>query len=196
MRTLHVSRTMFAVGISVVAVSALPRNLAAQVPSRFGFGTAATAAEIRLADTDARPDGHGLPHDSGTVAQGQIIFRQQCASCHGPTGIEGPFDVLVGRAPADSFNFGLSPKLLGTRTIGNYWPYATTLYDFINRAMPQNAPRTLTPSQVYSIVAYLLYRNQIIPERMTISDRTLVKIVMPAHGHFVRDDRLGSTRVR
>ena len=185
---------MIAASLALTAAIALTRSQ--QRPERFGFGTPATAAEIRRADTDVRPDGHGLPHDSGTVAAGAAIYKKQCALCHGATGIEGPFDKLVGRAPKDSFAFGRDPKLLGTRTIGNYWPYATTLYDFINRAMPQNAPGSLAPRDVYSVVAFLLYRNEIIPATMTVSDRTLPKVVMPAHGRFVVDDRSKSRVVK
>jgi cytochrome c len=163
---------------------------------RFGLGTPATAAEIRLADTDVRPDGHGLPHDSGTVAEGQVVFAQQCASCHGATGVEGPYDKLVGRVPGDSFNFARDARDRAPRTIGSYWPYATTVYDYVNRAMPQSAPGSLTPHQVYSVVAYLLYRNQIIPATATMNERTLPAVVMPAHGRFVADDRLQSRVVR
>jgi cytochrome c len=163
---------------------------------RFGFGTPATPAEIRLADTDVRPDGHGLPHDSGTVAEGAVVYGQQCASCHGATGVEGPFDKLVGRIPGDSFNFARDAHDRAPRTIGSYWPYATTVYDYVNRAMPQTAPGSLTPHQVYSVVAYLLNRNQIIPANAVMNEHTLPAVVMPAHGRFVADDRLASRTVR
>lgn len=167
-----------------------------QVGRRYGFGRPATAEEIRLADTDVTPEGHGLPHDSGTVAAGGIIYEKRCASCHGPTGTEGPFDRLVGREPGDSFNFGRDPKLLTRRTIGSYWPYATTLYDFINRAMPFDAPGSLEPREVYAVVAYLLNRNGIIGADAVINDRTLPLIRMPARDRFVVDDRKGGQEIR
>jgi cytochrome c len=112
------------------------------------------------------------------------------------TGTEGPFDRLVGREPGDSFNFGRDPNLLPRRTIGNYWPYATTLYDYINRAMPFDAPGSLSSNEVYSVVAYLLYRNQIVPGNAVMSDRTLPLVRMPAGDHFVVDNRSGGRMIR
>jgi len=173
-----------------------PRFRGPQVPDRFGFGTPATREEIRLADTDVTPDGRGLPHDSGTVSQGESVYRLRCSGCHGATGTEGPFDRLVGREPGDSFNFGRDPNFLAKRTIGNYWPYATTLYDYINRAMPFDAPGSLSSNEVYSVVAYLLYRNQIISGNAVMSDRTLPLVRMPARDRFVVDDRSGGRLVR
>jgi cytochrome c len=173
-----------------------PRFRRSQEPDRFGFGTSATQEEIRQADTDVTPDGRGLPHDSGTVSQGESVYKLRCAGCHGATGTEGPFDHLVGREPGDRFDFGRDPNSLAKRTIGNYWPYATTLYDYINRAMPFDAPGSLSPSEVYSVVAYLLYRNQVIPGNAVVSDRTLPLVRMPARNRFVVDDRQGGRSVR
>jgi len=192
---------LVAVVLSVLVVGAIivdvwPRVRRSQMPERFGFGYPATTEEIRQSDTDVTLDGGGLPHGSGTVAQGESIYRLRCSGCHGVTGTEGPFDRLVGREPGDSFNFGRDPKLLGKRTIGNYWPYATTLYDYINRAMPFDAPGSLSSDEVYSLVAYLLYRNQIIPENEVISDRTLPLVRMPARDRFVVDSRSGGRTVR
>lgn len=167
-----------------------------QAPARFGFGAPATADEIRRADTDVTPDGDGLPPDSGSVAAGEAIYALRCSGCHGVTATEGPFDRLVGRAPGDSFNFGRDPKLLAQRTIGNYWPYATTLYDYINRTMPFDAPGSLRPDEVYSVVAYLLYRNQIVPSGTVLSNRTLPLVRMPARDRFVVDDRRGGRLIR
>jgi len=167
-----------------------------QTPERFGFGTPATTEEIRQSDTDVTPDGGGLPRDSGTVSQGEAIYKLRCSACHGLTGTEGPFDRLVGREPGDSFNFGRDPNFLGKRTIGNYWPYATTLYDYVHRAMPFDAPGSLSSNEVYGVVAYLLYRNQIVPENAVMSDRTLPLVRMPARDRFVVDNRSGGRRVR
>lgn len=173
-----------------------PRFRQSQVPDRFGFGTPATQEEIRRADTDVTPDGRGLPHDSGTVSQGESVYGLRCAGCHGATGSEGPFDRLVGREPGDSFDFGRDPNFLAKRTVGSYWPYATTLYDYINRAMPFDAPGSLSSREVYSVVAYLLYRNQIIPANAVIGDRTLPLVRMPARDRFVVDNRQGGRSVR
>src|SRR5437667_12385282 len=140
------------------------------------------------------PDGTGLPPGSGTAPQGAAIYAHKCAACHGPTGTEGPSERLVGRDPRQGFPFGSDPRLV--RTIGNYWPYATTLYDYVHRAMPLNAPGSLTPDEVYGLVAYLLWRNEIIEERAVIDGRTLPGVVMPARDRFVVDDRRGGPEIR
>ena len=195
-RPLLVAAVLLLLVLGAAIVDILPRFRRLQMPERFGFGTPATREEIRQADTDVTPDGRGLPHDSGTVAQGESIYRLRCSGCHGLTGTEGPFDHLVEREPGDSFNFGRDPKFLAKRTIGNYWPYATTLYDYINRAMPFDAPGSLSSSEVYSVVAYLLYRNQIVPGNAIMSDRTLPLVRMPARDRFVVDDRSGGRTIR
>jgi cytochrome c len=182
--------------VGAALVDVWPRFRRSQMPERFGFGTPATGEEVRQADTDVTPDGRGLPHDSGTVSQGESIYRLRCSGCHGATGTEGPFDHLVGREPGDSFNFGREPNFLAKRTIGNYWPYATTLYDYINRAMPFDAPGSLSSGEVYSVVAYLLYRNQIVPGNGVMSDRTLPLVRMPARDRFVVDNRSGGRTIR
>ncbi len=138
-------RRAAAIGVAVAALAAVyasakqgaPRS---GLPARFGLGRAAAAAEIKAWDIDVMPDGDGLPPGSGTPAGGAKIYARKCAACHGPSGTEGPFDRLVGRDRAP------------VRTIGNYWPYATTLYDYIHRAMPLAAPGSLTPDEVYSLV--------------------------------------------
>lgn len=173
-----------------VAASSVPRVL----PEKFGFGRPATREEILAWDIDVMPDGTGLPPGSGTVDQGEEIYRVKCVACHGATGVEGPFDRLVGRNWGKNFDFGIDRHL--TKTIGNYWQYATTLYDFIRRAMPQNDPGSLKPDEIYSLVAYLLYRNQIIPRDAVMDAQSLPKVVMPAYGHFVPDDRKGGPEVR
>src|SRR5215471_21784408 len=146
--------------------------------SVLGFGRPATADEIKAWDIAISPDGTGLPAGGGTAAQGAVVFRQKCAMCHGVTGTEGPAEKLVGRDPRQGFPFGRDPSLV--RTIGNYWPYATTLYDYIHRAMPLNAPGSLEPDEVYGAVAWLLWRNEIIPDTMVVNARTLPRVVMPA----------------
>lgn len=165
-------------------------------PERFGFGRPATAAEIRAWDVDVRPDGRGLPRGRGSVGEGAAIYAARCAKCHGETGREGPFARLVGREPRAGFPFGRHPLLLGLRTIGNYWPYATTLYDYLSRAMPFDAPGSLAPDEVYAVVAFLLHRNGIIGPDAVMDARTLPQVAMPARDRFVRDDRRGGPEVR
>lgn len=162
--------------------------------TRFGFGRAASPAEIAAWDIDVRPDGAGLPVGSGTALQGAPEYQRRCAMCHGHTGTEGPYDRLVGREPRQGFPFGRDPRLV--RTIGNYWPYATTLYDYIHRAMPLNAPGSLTPDEVYGLVAFLLWRNEIIADTAVMNATTLPRVVMPARDRFVRDNRRGGREVR
>ncbi len=163
-------------------------------PSTFGFGRRATAQEIASWDLDVRPDGAGLPPGNGTVAQGAQIYATRCGSCHGATGVEGPNNRLVGRIPGDAFPFGTDPAQI--ETIGNYWPYATTLFDYLLRAMPYDAPGSLTPEEVYSLTAYLLYLNEILPEEAVMDAQTLPAVVMPAHDRFVPDDRRGGPEIR
>lgn len=163
-------------------------------PRQFGFGRAATAEEIKAWDIAISPDGTGLPPGSGTARQGAVLFQQKCAMCHGATGTEGPAERLVGREPRQGFPFGRDPSLV--RTIGNYWPYATTLYDYIHRAMPLNAPGSLPPDDVYRAVAYLLWRNEIISDTTVVNAQTLPKVVMPARDRFVPDNRRGGREVR
>jgi len=163
-------------------------------PARFGFGRAATAEEISAWNIDVMPDGTGLPPGSGTAAQGVAIYARKCAACHGRTGAEGPFDRLVDREPRSGFPFGRDPRLV--KTVGNYWPYATTLYDYVNRAMPLDAPGSLTPDEVYRLVAFLLWRNEIVTDTAVMNAQTLPRVVMPGHDRFVIDNRRGGPEVR
>lgn len=163
---------------------------------RFSFGRPATAEEIRAWDIDVSPDGTGLPPGRGTVAEGAALYAAQCIKCHGPAGRGGEFDPLVGREPSRGFPFGKDPKLLEQRTIGNYWPYATTLYDYINRAMPQAVPGSLHPNEVYGLVAYLLFLNGIVPEDAVMDAQSVPKVRMPAHDRFVMDNRRGGAEIR
>ena len=159
-------------------------------PPVFGFGTPARAERIAAWDIDVRPDGMGLPRGSGTARTGAAIYAATCASCHGPTGVEGPNDRLVGRVPADSFPFGEDLAAWDAKTIGGYWPWATTLFDFIRRAMPQNAPGSLSADETYALVAFLLHRNGIIAEDAVMDSTTLPSVEMPARHRFLPDDRL------
>jgi len=183
-----------ALALALVFARAAASAPPAPEPPRFGFGRPATAAEIRAWDIDVRPDGEGLPPGRGTVAQGATVYAAKCAACHGASGRNGPFGALVGREPRAGFPFGRDPSL--ARTVGNYWPYATTLYDYVNRAMPWMQPGSLEPDEVYALVAYLLFLNQIVPEDTALDAATLPRIVMPARDRFVRDNRRGGPEIR
>jgi mono/diheme cytochrome c family protein len=153
----------------------------AQSPT-FGLGRRATPEDIAAVNIDVEPDGHGLPAGSGTAAQGKAIYSARCVTCHGATGKEGPQDVLVGGR--GTFQ---TPKPL--KTVGSYWPYATTVWDYVHRAMPFDHPGTLTPNDVYAATAYVLFLNGIVGENDIIDQTTLPKVTMPNRDGFVGDSR-------
>lgn len=163
----------------------------AKEPATFGIGRPATPAEIAALDIDVGPDGVGLPPGRGTSADGAPIYSARCAGCHGKTGKEGPNDVLVGRLSGDAFPFARDPR--APKTIGSYWPYATTVFDYIRRAMPPDKPGSLRDDEVYGLVAYLLFLNELIPADGVIDATSLPKVKMPAHDRFVPDSR-GQTK--
>jgi S-disulfanyl-L-cysteine oxidoreductase SoxD len=160
---------------------------ASTAPPTFGIGRPATAAEIAALDIDVGPDGAGLPPGRGTSADGAPIYAARCAGCHGKTGKEGPNDVLVGRLPGDAFTFARDPR--APKTIGSYWPYATTVFDYIRRAMPPDKPGSLQDDEVYALTAFLLASNDLIPADAVVDAASLPKVKMPAREHFVRDTR-------
>lgn len=164
-------------------------------PTSFGIGRDATSAEIEAWDKDVRPDGEGLPAGSGNVADGERIYAAKCAVCHGATGVEGPNDRLVVNSPQEPFPDSSDVESWRHRTIGNYWPYATTVFDYILRSMPQNVPGSLQADEVYSLTAFLLHRNHIISADEEMNAETLPRVRMPARGMFVPDDRQDYTEV-
>ena len=157
-------------------------------PQPFGFGTPASAARIAMWDIDVRPDGEGLPPGSGDVAQGEAVYQLQCVACHGPTGVEGPNDRLVSTAPWTDWP--------NQRAVGNYWPYATTLFDYISKAMPQLTPGTLSADETYAVIAYILNLNEIVGDDAVMNAETLPAVIMPARYRFVPDNRRGGAEVR
>ena len=169
------------------ATKKAPVTQAPAKPATFGIGRPATPAEIAALDIDIGPEGAGLPPGRGTSADGAPIYAARCAGCHGKTGKEGPNDVLVGRLPGDAFPFARDPR--APKTIGSYWPYATTVFDYIRRAMPPDAPGSLKDEEVYGLVAYLLAMNELIPQDAVIDATSLPKVQMPARAHFVPDTR-------
>jgi cytochrome c len=147
----------------------------------YGLGTVPTRQQIAGWNIDAsRPDGSGLPPGSGSVSQGKQVYEQTCVACHGADG-SGPMDRLVGGK-------GTLDSKKPVRTVGSYWPYATTLWDYIDRAMPFNNPHSLSPDQVYAVAAYVLFLNHIVPQDATMDRDTLPKVKMPNQGDFIRPD--------
>jgi cytochrome c len=167
------------------AVMASPPSNA---PDHFDFGADASEARVALWDIDIKPDGEGLPRGRGTVAEGQLIFLTYCVACHGATGVEGPNSRLVGTEEWEQWPI--------TSTVGNYWPYATTLFDYIRRAMPQLTPGILTNDQTYAVIAYVLNLNGVVPNDAVMDATTLPEVEMPARDRFVVDNRRGGAEVR
>jgi S-disulfanyl-L-cysteine oxidoreductase SoxD len=154
---------------------------AAQSPT-YGVGRAPKPEELRTIDIDVTPDGQGLLRGASTPAAGKDVYTRRCETCHGPSGKEGPQDVLVGGQASLATS---RPQ----KTIGSYWPYATTLWDYIRRAMPFDHPGTLTTEEIYGTTAYLLFLNGIVGEGDVIDQVTLPKIVMPNRNGFTADPR-------
>jgi mono/diheme cytochrome c family protein len=168
-------------------ISGLTSSVAfAQSPVRFGLGTETGPAELARFFS-IPPDGRGLPPGSGTAASGAKVFADTCVSCHGEKlqgnpqpGIGG--DRLLGGRGTLATNAPV-------KTVESYWPYATTLFDYVKRAMPFNAPGSLKDDEVYSVVAYILSEAKIIKPDETVNAQTLPKIVMPNHDGFIPDER-------
>jgi mono/diheme cytochrome c family protein len=164
---------------------------------RYAIGRAPTRAELRALDRDIGSDGAELPPGRGTVAEGRVLYAAQCAMCHGVKGegIAPAFPALTGRDPrAEGFVFASDPKLV--HTIGNYWPHATTLFDYIRRAVPLTAPGSLTDDQVYALSAYLLAADDIIPDTTTLDAARLRAVRMPYRDRFIPDDRRPTQETR
>lgn len=149
----------------------------APVP-RLGLGAIASPEQIRGWDIDVRADGQGSPPGSGSVAQGRVLYAAQCAACHGANGEKGPAPRLVGGQGSLASK---SPVL----TVGSYWPYATTLFDYIRRAMPLDKPQSLTNDEVYALTAYTLQLNGIVDADTVLDAGNLAAVQMPNRNGFV-----------
>jgi mono/diheme cytochrome c family protein len=151
------------------------------VTARAGEGPALgqpiAESDIRPWDISILPDGSGLPPGSGAPAQGARIYAQKCVACHGENGKGGPFAPVVGGGPLTSINT--------VKTIANFWAHATTVFDFIRRAMPWQQPRTLTNDEVYALTAYILAQNKLIGDNAVMNAETLPKVRMPNRDGFI-----------
>src|SRR5215469_658608 len=156
-------------------------TLAAQSPT-YGVGRSATPEEIRDLGAAIGPDGSGLPGGSGTVAQGREVFATRCSRCHGEKGEGAVGPTLVG-------GHGTLTTAKPLKTVGSYWPYATTVWDYINRAMPFDQPGLLKPPEVYAVVAYVLNLNGIIANDQVMDAKSLPKVKMPNRNGFIKDPR-------
>jgi cytochrome c len=154
---------------------------AAEAPK---VGRPALPEEIAAWDIDVRPDGKGLPKGAGTVRQGEAVFQERCAFCHGEFG-EG-----IGRWPELAGGQGSLTAERPIKTIGSYWPYASTVFDFVRRAMPFGNAQSLTVDETYAVVAYLLNLNDILADPdFELNERSLATIRLPNAGGFYDDDR-------
>ncbi len=211
MRTVHVAYLFVALALAGCSGTSSPPNEAMNASSNASFtsydagavpggpgagqlyalGHPAADSVIAVMNQDVGSDGLELPDGNGSVTRGAVVYAAQCAQCHGPKGEGLPtFPRLVGRdsagSPKPEFQFATTNK---TKTIGNYWPYATTLFDYIKRAMPFATPGSMTNDDVYAVTAYLLSANAIIPDTVTLNAGTLRTVRMPARDHFVPDNR-------
>jgi len=172
----RIALTVLAVVVTVGSASAAER----QYP---GVGREATPAEIQSWDIDVRPDGKGAPPGHGTAVQGERVFLVKCASCHGEFGEGG------GRYPVLIGGFGTMKHQRPEKTIGSYWPYASTIFDYIKRAMPFGNAQSLNNDEVYGLTAYLLFMNDIITDDTVVSAENIGTIEMPNRVNFFDDPR-------
>jgi cytochrome c len=163
-------RFVFCVAITVAG------SAAAQTPQ---FGQSIAPADIRPWDISIGPDGVGLPPGSGTAAQGEAVYAAKCRACHGEKGAGGPNDALVGGLGS------LAPGKAPVKTVGSYWPYATTLFDYVRRAMPFPDSKSLSDDELYAVAAYILNLNGIVQTNDPLDAQSLPKVRMPNRDGFI-----------
>lgn len=178
----YASRGAALLGVLLAAAHAAPLAVEAESSSPTGIGRVPSAGEIAAWDIAVGPAGTELPPGRGTGAEGARIYASRCASCHGATGREGPDPPLAGGRGS----LATDRPLL---TIGSFWPYATTVFDYVRRAMPFNAPGSLREDEVYAVTAYLLQLNDIVDGAQVIDARVLPGIRMPNRDGFRPDPR-------
>lgn len=168
----------------IPGIGAIPAAVAADAHARLGIGRPATAEEIAAWDIDVRADGQGLPAGKGNAAEGEPIFAEKCASCHGDfaEGLSRWTVLAGGRGSLKSDN--------PVKTVGSYWPYLSTAYDYIYRAMPFGNSQSLKPDEVYALIAYILLMNNIIEDdQFALSDKTFTSVRLPNENNFIEDNR-------
>jgi cytochrome c len=173
------TRDLVCVALAFVVGGCASAGVAHRAMESPNLGSEATAAQIAGWDISVGPDGVGLPPGKGSVATGVTVYEQKCQACHGAKGAGQPNDRLVGGQ-------GTLASTAPVRTVGSYWPYATTVFDYVRRSMPYIQPQSLTDDEVYAVTAYLLNVNGIIGENDEINARTLPKVKMPNQANFIR----------
>lgn len=167
--------------LKVAALAVLAATPAAA--EKLGLGRPALPEEVAAWDIDVRPDGLGLPEGSGDVFTGEELYINNCAMCH------GDFGEAVGRWPVLAGGQGTLSEDRPNKTVGSYWPYLSTVWDYVHRAMPFGNARTLSNDEVYAITAYILYLNDIVDDDFTLSKENFTEVAMPNAGGFFMDDR-------
>ena len=177
----HFAKSMVATGVFAGFAMALSGSVnAADRP--FGLGTLATAEQIAGWDIDVRPDGKGAPIGSGTAADGEEVYAERCAGCHGDFG-EG-----VDRWPVLAGGLGSLVTADPVKTVGSYWPYASTVYDYVYRAMPFGEAQSLTHDETYQVVAYILNMSDVIDDEFVLNNETIGSVKMPNQNGFMLPD--------
>jgi len=177
----HVAKTLVTTGV-VAGFAMVLSGTATAAERPFGLGTLATAEQIAGWDIDVRPDGKGAPIGSGTAAEGEEIYAERCAACHGDFG-EG-----VDRWPILAGGLGSLATGDPVKTVGSYWPYASTVYDYVYRAMPFGEAQSLTHDETYQVVAYILYMSDVIDDEFVLSNETIGSVKMPNQNGFMLPD--------
>ncbi|MEA9601390.1 cytochrome c [Polynucleobacter sp. MG-28-Ekke-A2] len=172
---IKLSLSLISIGIVLGCVSG--NHVAGPV----GLGRPISENQIRAWDIDIDPSGSGLPPGSGTAIIGEKLYQQQCASCHGDQGQGGPANRLVGGGALNTDK--------PVKTVGSFWPYSTTIFDYVKRAMPHQSPQSLTDDQVYAATAYILYLNKIIAKDAVMDAKTLPLVKMPNKDGFIPVER-------
>ena len=191
MCTRSVDRTCALLIAAALAAFAVPDPARAQgYPSKFDFGAPASPQEVAAVAIAIGPDGKGLPAGKGDYATGKRVYETICSACHGAN--------LQGVAGLPNMPAGAALRLIGGRgtlttknpvmTVESYWPYATTLFDYVRRAMPFHAPQSLTADEVYAVSAYVLHMNSIVPEDAILDAQTLPRVKMPNRDGFIQED--------
>src|SRR5215468_1632565 len=172
------TRDLAALPLALIVGGCVGAGVTAGTPEGPNLGREATPAQIAGWDISVGPDGVGLPPGKGTAAAGALVYEQKCQACHGARGAGQPNDRLVGGQ-------GTLASKAPVRTIGSYWPYATTVFDYVRRAMPYIQPQSLTDDEVYAVTAYLLFENGIIAEADVMNADTLPRVKMPNQVNFI-----------
>ncbi len=172
---------MLRFGAAAVIIAATASSAVAG--GKFGLGRVAHPEEIKAWDIDVRPDGQGLPKGSGNAVDGEEIFAEKCAACH------GDFAEGVDRWPVLAGGLDTLNTEDPVKTVGSYWPYLSTAYDYIYRAMPYGEAQSLEPDEVYSIIAYILYMNDLIDDEFELSDTSFTTVRLPNEKNFIQDAR-------